>query len=209
MLYPILELQDIFVDACVRTSTGELMFLSAFGRDGSLQQLYASLHLGAQEGGIQQVTILDPTTRQPIASASVGDSRRLDKFSGRLPKENLFGNLVHTWIFDASLTTSAKSTGIAWLLIDRHLQADDASSIATRAWSLIAQLSPVPLLPHWRDRVLSTLGSETVTDLAQTACAPVGRLHASQIALPEAFSETLSELVRNGDLLLEDDVSAD
>ncbi|PQV44121.1 hypothetical protein [Paraburkholderia sp. BL21I4N1] len=205
MLYPILELQDIFVDACVRAPTGELMFLSTYGRDGSLQQLYAALHLGVQEGGIRQVTILDPASRQPLAAVPVGDPKRFDKFSGRLPKDNLFGSLVHTWIFDPCLMTPARATATAWLLVDRHTQHDDTASITSRAWSLIVQLSPVPLLPHWRERVLSALGKEIVTDLAETASAPVGRLHASLIVLPEAFRETLSTLVHDGKLTLEGD----
>ncbi|MDR8402145.1 hypothetical protein NE850_38125 [Paraburkholderia sp. USG1] len=206
MLYPILELQDIFVDACVRAPTSELMFLSAFGRDGSVQQLYASLHLGMQEGGLQRVTILDPTSRKPIAAIPIGDPKRLDKFSGRLPKDNLFGNLVHTWIFDEILLKPSRATGTAWLLLDRHSQSDEAAWVATRTWSLVTQLSPVPLLPHWRERVLNELADELVTDLSQTASAPIGRLFASVTSLPEAFPQTLSALVRSGDLTLEHDI---
>ena len=202
MLYPILELQDIFVDACVRAPTGELAFLSAYGRDGSLQQLYAALHLGIQEGGVRQITLLDPATRQTLAAVPVGDPKRFDKFSGRLPKDNLFGALVHTWIFDEVLLKPSRATGTAWLLLDRHSQSGEAASVAELTWSLVTQLSPVPLLPHWRDRMLSALGDELVTDLSQTTSAPVGRLLALVTSLPEAFQQTLSTLVRSGDLTL-------
>ena len=147
MLYPVKELQDIFVDACVRAPDGELVFLSVFGRDGAVQQLYASLHLGIQEGGIRQITLLDPDTSRTLAAVPVGDPRRLDKYSGRLPKDNLFGNLVHTWIYDESLLAPSKATGSAWLLVDRETQAHDIDSLEARTWSLIEQLSPLPLLP--------------------------------------------------------------
>jgi hypothetical protein len=202
MLYPIKELQDIFIDACVRAPTGELVFLSAFGRDGAL---YASLHLGVQEGGIRQLTLLDPVTHVVVTAVPVGDPNRFDKYSGRLPKDNLFGGLVHTWIFDEVLVKPSKATGSAWLLIDRDSEASDTASIAARVWSLIGQLSPVPLLTDWRNTVLATMGDDIINDLARTPYSPVGRLYASRVTLPETFGEEISSLVRAGRLALQDD----
>ncbi|MFP3562941.1 hypothetical protein [Paraburkholderia sp. SIMBA_030] len=203
MLYPIKELQDIFVDACVRAPNGELVFVSVFGRDGAVQQLYASLHLGIQEGGIRQLTLLDPDNGQPVAAAPIGDPRRLDKYSGRLPKDNLFGNLVHTWIYDESLLTPSKAAGAAWLLVDRETQVHDDESLQARVWSLIEQLSPVPLLPHWRTPVLDALGTQLVSHLGDTSYAPVGRIHASRVTLPDAFAKTISEFVSSATLELD------
>ncbi|MFC5428053.1 hypothetical protein ACFPTO_04400 [Paraburkholderia denitrificans] len=202
MLYPVKELQDIFVDACVRAPDGELVFISVFGRDGAVQQLYASLHLGIQEGGIRQITLLDPDTSQPLAAVPIGDPRRLDKYSGRLPKDNLFGNLVHTWIYDESLLNPSKAAGSAWLLVDRETQAHDIGSLEARTWLLIEQLSPLPLLPHWRAPVLGMLRDQLVNTLDQTPHAPIGRIHASRIVLPDAFSEAISGWVRDGSLRL-------
>lgn len=203
MLYPIKELQDIFVDACVRAPDGELAFVSVFGRDGAVQQLYASLHLGIQEGGIRQITLVTPDTSQVIATVPIGDPRRLDKYSGRLPKENLFGNLVHTWIYDEALLTPSKATGSAWMLVDRDTQAHDDASLEERSWSLIEQLSPIPLLPHWRSLVLGMLGDQLVSHLDQTPHASIGRIHASRITLPDSFSEAISRFVNSGALALD------
>ncbi|MEX3671651.1 hypothetical protein [Paraburkholderia phenoliruptrix] len=203
MLYPLKELQDIFVDACVRAPDGELAFVSVFGRDGAVQQLYASLHLGVQEGGIRQITLIDPDSSQTIATVPIGDPRRLDKYSGRLPKDNLFGNLVHTWIYDESLLTPSKSTGSAWLLVDRETQAHDEAALEARVWSLIEQLSPIPLLPHWRSLVLAELGERLVSRLDETPYAPVGRLDALRIALPDSFTEAISSFVRTGALAID------
>ncbi|REE18195.1 hypothetical protein B0G71_1192 [Paraburkholderia sp. BL27I4N3] len=203
MLYPIKELQDIFIDACVRAPDGELAFVSVFGRDGAVQQLYASLHLGVQEGGIRQITLITPDSSQTIAAVPIGDPRRLDKYSGRLSKDNLFGNLVHTWIYDESLLTPSKATGSAWLLVDRETQAHDEASLEARVWSLIEQLSPIPLLPHWRSLVLAELGDRLVSRLGETPYAPVGRLDAFRIALPDPFTEAISSFVRSGALAID------
>ncbi|MEX3690371.1 hypothetical protein AB3X91_17360 [Paraburkholderia sp. BR14263] len=203
MLYPIKELQDIFIDACVRAPDGDLAFVSVFGRDGAVQQLYASLHLGVQEGGIRQITLIDPDSSQTIAAVPIGDPRRLDKYSGRLPRDNLFGNLVHTWIYDESLLTPSKATGSAWLLVDHETQAHDEASLEARVWSLIEQLSPIPLLPHWRSLVLAELGERLVSRLDETPYAPVGRLDALRIALPDSFTEAISSFVRTGALAID------
>lgn len=203
MLYPIKELQDIFVDACVRAPDGELAFVSVFGRDGAVQQLYASLHLGIQDGGIRQLTLIDPGSSQAIAAVPIGDPRRLDKYSGRLPKDNLFGNLVHTWIYDGSLLTPSKATGSAWLLVDRETQEHDDESLEARIWSLIEQLSPIPLLPHWRAVVLGMLGDQLASNLDETPYASVGRIHASRITLPDSFSQAISGFVSTGSLGLD------
>ncbi|SFT84315.1 hypothetical protein [Paraburkholderia aspalathi] len=203
MLYPIKELQDIFVDACVRAPDGELALVSAFGRDGAVQQLYASLHLGVQEGGIRQLTLLDPHSSQPVAVIPVGDPRRLDKYSGRLPKDNLFGNLVHTWIYDELLLNPSKAAGSAWLLIDRDTQAHDDGSLQARVWSLIEHLSPIPLLPPWRTPVLDALGAQLVSHLGNTPYAPVGRIHASRVTLPDTFGKAISDFVSSGTLTLD------
>lgn len=203
MLYPIKELQDIFIDACVRAPDGEIAFVSVFGRDGAVQQLYASLHLGVQEGGIRQITLIDPDSSQTIAAVPIGDPRRLDKYSGRLPKDNLFGNLVHTWIYDESLLTPSKATGSAWLLVDRETQAHDEASLEARVWSLIEQLSPIPLLPHWRSVILTEVGERLVSRLDDTPYAPVGRLDAFRIALPDSFTEAISCFVRSGALAID------
>ncbi|AFT90316.1 hypothetical protein [Paraburkholderia phenoliruptrix] len=200
MLYPIKELQDIFIDACVRAPDRELALVSVFGRDGAVQQLYASLHLGVQEGGIRQITLIDPDSAQTIAAVAIGDPRRLDKYSGRLPKDNLFGNLVHTWIYDESLLTPSKSTGSAWLLVDRETQAHDEAALEARVWSLIEQISPIPLLPHWRSLVLAELGEQLVSRLGETPSAPVGRLDAFRIALLDSFTEAISGFIRSGAL---------
>ena len=62
MIFRIRELQDLFVDACVRFPNGDLAFLSFYGRDGSVQQLFASLQLGTQAVSYTHLTL--PTNRE-------------------------------------------------------------------------------------------------------------------------------------------------
>jgi len=74
MIFRIRELQDLFVDACVRFPNGDLAFLSFYGRDGSVQQLFASLQLGTQEGGLRQLTLVTASSSVETV-ISIGESK--------------------------------------------------------------------------------------------------------------------------------------
>ena len=64
-------------------------------------------------------------------------------------------------------------------------------------------LSSIPLLDHWRDVILNGV-PDLVIDLSQSSYPPIGRVAASKIALPKAFSEFISARVKDGTLTLLD-----
>jgi hypothetical protein len=191
------ELQDLFVDACIRDAAGNLMFMSVYGRDGAVQQLLAAIQLGSAEGGLRYLTLVDPQTRRDVLPVSIGDRDRLTKFTGRLPKENLFGNLVHLWLYDPEIMKPSRGTGSAWLLVD---QCSDPAGLQLehrrdRVWALYQELSKVPLLPHWRDPILDAT-ENYVADLSEPPFPAFGRIRAWKITMPTDFPELVSRLVR-------------
>lgn len=200
MMFRIRELQDLFVDACVRFPNGDLAFLSFYGRDGSAQQLFASLQLGVQEGGLRQLTLM--TTSSAVETVvSVGDVKRLEKHSGRLPKQTLFGGLLHCWIYDPALLKPSRATRSGWVL--RDVGGDEPpGAAADLVWDLIKQVSDVPLSDHWRDFLLGELSTDLLADLNDEACRPVGRISPTFVRLPTDFSRRISSYVRNGHLTL-------
>ncbi|WP_454696767.1 hypothetical protein [Achromobacter aegrifaciens] len=199
-MFRIRELQDLFVDACVRLPNGDLAFLSFYGRDGSVQQLFASLQLGAQDGGLRHLTLVTASSSMETV-ISVGDVKRLEKHTGRLPKQTLFGGLLHCWIYDPSLLRPSRETRSGWVLQD-CADAQDAGSSDDRVWDLVKQVSEVPLLDHWREFVLGELRTELLVDLADEACRPIGRLRPTFVRIPSDFSARISSYVRIGRLTL-------
>lgn len=189
MLYSIKEQSDVFADACVSDVAGQLLFLSVFGRDTSLQQLFARFQLRTNEGGIDQLTF--ETDGKGVALA-IGDANRLEKLTGRLPRETLFGNLSHAWVFDAAGLELDRANGAGWILIEAA-DAGDAERARQRRWRLVQMLAHVPLLDEWRDRVLEDLGAQ-----AWHTPACLGRLAAERLALPEDFESRVSRLLRAG-----------
>lgn len=212
-MYRIKEIGDVFVDACVRDPAGQLMFLSCIGRDGALQQFFASFALPPTQGGLSVFNLMevlevpgaDPQER-PAGQVNVGEAARLTKLSGRLPKENLFGNLAQAWIYDPAMLAPDRVNRRAWLM--RQGRFDEASrpAVLESIWQLYKLLSPVPLLDAWSDLVLRVTHQECVI-LMHTFkhCAPLGDICAARIALPESFPERISQMVKAGTLGLEDE----
>lgn len=201
-LYRIKELSDLFADACVRNEAGQLLFLSVFGRDTGIQQLLASIALGAKEGGLMQFKLQAPS--EPDELVLIGDAGRLEKLTGRLPRQNLFGNLTHAWIFDPATVIPDRANRIVWRIFGERREAGSPAQrerFTAELWKTLTQLMPVPLLDHWREPVLRE-ASRHVTWLEQLASGPIGQVTGYKLELPQAFLETISALVRGGELKL-------
>ena len=202
MLFKLKELSDLYADACVRDESGQLMFLSLYGRDTAIQQLLAAFTLKVTEGGLSAFHLQDPDGQAQVVY--VGNADRLEKFTGKLPRDNLFGNLAHVWLYDPALIRPDRSNRVAWVLVDGvHHEANPLEVIWERAWELYKLLSPVPLLDAWQQAVLSRTGGEVVTLMGETAYPPLGRIGAARVSLPDIFPETVSGMVKAGELTLE------
>lgn len=201
MMYCIDGQSDVFVDACIPDDAGQLLFLSAFGRDTSLQQMLARFQLRATAGGLDRITI--QREAEPF-TALVGDPNRLEKLSGRLPRETLFGNLVHLWIFDPVVLEPDRANGRGWILVeeDEHRSDRRAELRAQRRWMLLSRLARIPLLDEWRDTLLEALEVEFPSAWHASSC--IGRLSAERLALPEAFESFVSDLLTRGLLSTQD-----
>ena len=201
-LYRFELLSDVYVDACLRDAEGRLLFLSCYGRDTSIQQMLASFTLPATSGGLESFHLLDANKRRH--AVNVGDTDRLEKLTGRLPRDNLFGNLVHTWVFDQSLQQIDFANRIAWLM-DRQSSLQHASGIDRRIWEIYKQLSPVPLLDHWQSSLLEATRAESITAFDQRSLyEPLGDIVAYRIQLQESFLDTVSDRVKSQALTLHD-----
>lgn len=192
-------ISDVFVDACLRDPAGNLLFLSCFCRDTSMQQLLAAIALPAAQGGLDYLTLRSGSSK---VVAQIGDEKRLTKLTGRLPKDNLFGNLVHAWLFDERIQKPDFANRAAWL-IDQASVLADPDVRDRRVWELYTQLSPIPLLPHWHQAVLAVTRAQMVMDLADSDYPPVGDIAAIRVALGDDFIGIVSTLVRTGVLTLE------
>ena len=203
-MYKLLEVSDIFADACVRDDGGNLLFASLYGRDGALLQLMSAFSLKRDAGGLDGFTLVDDAGERHVVS--VPDVDRLDKLSGRLPKANLFGNLAHTWLYDKRLVKRDYVNRIAWV-IDETPAGDKAvvtGHIHDQAWLVMKDLSPIPLLDHWKSNVLDMTADTAIRVLDQSPYPPIGRVTGFRVELDECFISTVSSAVRNRQLTVDE-----
>ena len=209
MMYVIDEQPDVFADAIASDDNAQLLFTSVFGRDTSIQQLLARCQLPSSQGGIDKLSCrLDRKHEHGIRTTAlggeeeltviVGDPNRLDKLTGRLPRENLFGNLVHAWIFDPVILTPDRAGRTGWDL--REFRPGHINPDADRwsLWSLVKEVSPLSLLDDWQDFMLTWLFDQSGIRDARS----LGRIRATKVVLPKSFEPEVSRLVREGVLAL-------
>jgi hypothetical protein len=189
-LFKLQELQDLFVDGCVIDESGNLLFLSIYGRDTSTQQLMASFSLPVNGGGLDKLTLVGSDGEVEMI-ARLGDRTRLEKLTGRLPRENLFGNLTHSWIYDPVCTRPDRVNRKAWLLADES----NGVPVFHTIWETVKFLSPLPLMDHWQKAVL-----DAVCPVDDDSTRYVGRLTALRISLPDKFESIITDLVKRGAL---------
>ena len=183
------ELHDVFCDALV-DDDGWLVFASCWGRDTAIQQLLARLTLPDSEGGLSKLTFLDDAMNRKVG---IGNPDRLDKMTGRMPKVNLFGDIVHLWLFDKKAVTPDFVNRRAYLL----LLPDQDDYAAT--WALIKSVCPLPLLDYWQDAVVNVCRRHGWLKGIKGY-----RINAVSIDLPdEEFGAQLGEMIRQGLLELD------
>jgi hypothetical protein len=197
-LLSVLDFSDVYADACVRSESGEIIFLSLYGREAGLHQLTAAFHLPASAGGISQLRVAspqaDPTKPPQVHIAHVGDARRLEKTTTKFPKGNLFGSLTHMWIYDPLVRTVDRASRSAWLLFE---PTQGAEEIASRTWETVCDIASVPLMAHWRSEILQALED---TDCIKTMLThpPLGAIVARFVTLPDDFQTRLTAMIKAG-----------
>jgi hypothetical protein len=210
-MYEIANCGGVFVDACVRNEASQLMFLSAYGRDTAVKELMARMELGARDNhGLAELTLKGTCDYAGEShTVVVGDPKRLDKHTGRLPKRKLFGNLTHVWIYDPVIRAPDKGARTAWL-IDRPESGQQSRDMRDRIWEAICELAAVPLLPHWRDAVLTAIWHDMVFEMGKSTgpdynprfSQPLGGMQAFRVALTDQFPGVVSSLIKTKVLTL-------
>lgn len=204
-MYRVLEFSDVMADACLRDSDGRLVFLSIFGRDNAILQFLAAMDLPEHQSGIRRFNLVGQDATHQLVE--VGGTDRLGRHSGRLPKQNIFGPLSHTWLYDKGVLRPDMANRIAWVL-SQHAEADTpdsrAAALEDRVWSMLKRLSPVPLLDTWRADVLAW-GWKTgaLRTLDDPKYAPIGPISGARLSIGgSTFLNQVSTLIRSGVLVL-------
>jgi hypothetical protein len=190
VLYRIDECPDLMADGCVCDEHHALVFLSVWARDTAIQEFLARLTLGSSDEGLDQFHLIAESASIPVF---VGNVDRLDKRMTRVFRRTLFGSMSHLWLFDKRCVKPDKANASALAILPRG-----DSSRTERLWRLVQETCPLPLLDHWRDRVLDVLHSKVMLSALPVALGPLEG-HRLALDVPELTAE-LGHLIRAGDL---------
>ena len=172
----------LFGDALLMDE-GNLLFLSAWGRDTAIQSFLATLTLGESEGGADKFWIQGQSTFQVWVN-----THRMEKQTARMPKGGLFGNIAQVWLYDPILATPDRASRLGYL--PYRSGHESHSRNRERLWALVQTICPIPFLPQWRDQVLDEMASlgwlRTIRGIS---------LEGVKVNLPE--EEKIADLVRS------------
>ncbi len=146
-LMPVLDINDVFTDGFLVDDTGSIAFLSLIGKDTAIQEFRARWSLPITQGGLTdfQVETPDGTVR-----LNLGSPESLEFLSGRLPT-SIFGNLIQVFVYKQLVQKPDFANRKAVQLFKK----EEASNHSDKLWTLLKNLSPLPLLDQWQEVILN------------------------------------------------------
>ena len=198
-LFKVVDVFDVYADAFVSDcQTGNLLFASFWGRDTSLQELLARISLPLSEGGLAALDLEPCGDAGETLRLSVGDPDRLAKLTGRMPTDNLFGNLAQLWLYDRKAVEPDHAARRALLLTDACQPDGQDVPEGDKVWALFKTVSHLPLLDHWRPVLVAEALSQGWLQIH-----PGTLIQAVELNLGgEDYEAIIGELIRQGRLSL-------
>ncbi len=191
-LMPIPDINDVFTDGFLVDDTGSIAFLSLIGKDTAIQEFRARWSLPITQGGLTdfQVETPDSTVR-----LNLGSPESLEFLSGRLPT-SLFGNLIQVFVYKQLVQKPDFANRKAVQLFKK----EDAGNHSDKLWTLVKNLSPLPLLDQWREVILNLFTEKFwLQELPG-----MGDVSAHVVSIPEdELADLLKANIQSGALMAE------
>ncbi|MCG7928965.1 MAG: hypothetical protein ABW104_18020 [Candidatus Thiodiazotropha sp. 6PLUC2] len=186
-LFKISAIADVYADAYLADDSGNLLFLSVWGRDTALQELIARLQLPRSENGIREFNIIGNYTKYLVSVPNVDD---LDKISLGV-SQTIFGKLTQLWIYTklAILPDLVNHRGLM-------LHADDQTDIDE--WPLFKMVCPMPMLDEWREVFLNRCHKKQWIKPLTNGVGVAGTL----IELDDELEPLITNMINEGELTL-------
>ena len=199
VLMQIDAIPDLYADAALVDAYDKLLFLSLWGRDTAIQEFLAGISLANEEDGINSffLTTGKRENGEPLRKlVQIGESKRLNHHSGRMPASNVFGgDMAHLWVFDR-LVTDPDLANRRTIAISRALDTTSISSVSqSRIRQLTKAICHLPLLDHWAETIIKRFYErEWIKDF--NGIGVNGAL--IDLSLNEEVEDEISTLIRDG-----------
>jgi hypothetical protein len=190
-LLTVQEVPELFVDAVVVDDRSQLLFISIWSQDTTLQAFLARLSLPRYESGLDTLTIQGQDYYQLV---EINNVDKLRKHTGRAPKTCLFHGLSQLWLYDG-LTVELDRLKRRCVLLCHPSESKE--EIFWRLWQAVQELCHVPLLNEWHMLIKQFCALGWIKFFHGKG------VNAIHIDLSSAeVEDVISELIRNGHLSL-------
>jgi len=129
----------------------------------------------------------------------------LEKRLTRGYKATYFGSLLNVWIFDKRTTEADLANNSSYLLENTAHSAKDILALPEleqkKLWSQVMELSPFPILDHWRLPVMQEIIRHEMIHMMKPLFGPLTcwRIHLNV----EIIQKFISDMIRSGALTAE------
>ena len=144
-LMAIPDIQNVYTDGFLLDEKGIVSFISLIGKDTAIQEFRARWSVPVSQGGLTDFQVETPTG---TARLNLGNPERLEFYSGRLSTD-IFGDLVQVFVFK-KLVQSPDLVNREAMQLLKGDNVNDTESL----WTLVKNLSPLPLLDDWKMLIL-------------------------------------------------------
>lgn len=183
------DLPDLKCDSCIANDNSELIFMSIWGRDTAIQELFAKLTIGeTNKHGFFDIKLNHHRV-------FLAEGRQYTKRTLKLSKTQ-FGSLIHAFIFDKRIIEPNRDSNS---MISIY-KIEDIPTIHNYYFEAIKTLSSVPILEKWSTKIVEIAIQE------QMICEhkPIlGNINATTIIVNDnTLTQIMSQSIQDGLLTL-------
>ena len=189
-LFKVDEISDLYVDSYLTDEHGNLIFVSFWGRDITINEFIARITLNDAEYGIRKFHLIDPDTGIE-KSVHISNKDDLEKHTGRVTTK-VFGDMVQGFIYEKMTIKPDYQSGKALILFVGDDEPD--------TWDLVKEVCHIPLIDHWKESLLETFSDQGNDTPWIKKLTGVG-INAIRIEFDqESLEEVVSDQIQNGQL---------
>lgn len=183
------DIPDLKCDSCVANNDSELIFMSIWGRETAIQELFAKLTLG--ETSKHGLSVIQFTNYNQVRLA---EGQHYAKRTLKLNKTQ-FGALIHAFIFDKRIIEPNRDSNSMITLFK-----SDFGSLIPCYFDAVKLLTSIPLLDHWADEIVLIAEQQEMINEHKPI---VGDIYASTITVDDiTLTQSVSQKIRAGSLTL-------
>lgn len=189
-LFKVEEISDLYVDSYLTDEHGNLIFVSFWGRDITINEFVARITLNDAEYSIRKFHLIDPDTGTEKA-IHIRNKDDLEKHTGRVTTK-VFGDMVQGFLYEKMTIKPDYQSGKALILFVGDKEPD--------TWEMVKEVCHIPLRDHWKEPLLEKFGRQGNDTPWIKKLTGVG-INAIRIEFDQkSLEKVVSDQIKNGQL---------